>query len=1403
MRLDQLVSSLFLIAGVALVARAAGAAPVHLQPGASFEAAVESLEPGDTLIVHGGTYSESGRISITVKGTPAAPVAIIGAAGESPPLITRPAGAKAQNTINIEGATHLTIKGLEISSNGGDGVNLNSSPSHITLEDLHIHDIHVGVNFRSDMDHITVRRCHIHDTNGTGEGMYVGCNHAKCRVSDSLLEGNWIHDTKNATQGDGIEIKRGSYNNVIRDNVIHDTRFPCILLYGTEGKARNVVEGNVMWSCGDSGIQVAADAVVRNNIILDSPANGLNSQPHQEVTPKDLELVHNTIVGGSPCVRIASWANQPGMVFANNAIYCASGGFKVASLAGVTVTGNVFSPAAPAVFLPAGYLVGGAATDDMVAPAQKDVYPKPGSKLVDAGDAKWQTAVDFNGTPRTGQPEAGAYTFAAAGNPGWSVAAGFKGSTAAPPADGGPAGDGRPTADGPVADATPATDAPAAGDRAMSGASGDDGCTCVVGAGPRRRGLALLLALPWLLVAIARPGRRRALLLVCGLGVASSLLGACAESPDARRGDAGRPPDGSAQPDSARQPPDAAPPLTNAEVTRVEGGVRIAFTVPAPTDVEVSVLDSAGVVVRHLAAGVLGGKSPPPAPLVAGLSQSVVWDERDDHDEPVTAPGTCTVRIRTGMGTSLESIVGGDPYAYFSGELNRGNHTAWRMSGMELKSDGKVYVLGNASFIGPPALRQYDADGNYLKTVFPPPAGKPLEEVQGWGVNVRDDGTYCPRHRDLGNPTPTTSYVPGRGRGTIGDLIPSPDKDTLVISDTGLNPTFRLMTINTDGTIPASQDTTTPLVSDPSMFHPQTDLSYPLKAPWFPGGPFFTALSHDGASLYLGGHYARTNVSGSAKGAEATGFWRDGQVFKIDRATGKATSVYALGKVITGLQDRIASPIGSQFSASAIHGVAEDAKGRLFISDRQRGLIVVLGNGGQILRELEVDYPDAVAVSKATGALYVTTRFGDDHHHGPDAVIKLLKFADWQTATAPSSSIKLCDVFASYANRLRSLLLAVDTPGGVNVWVAYKDMSPRIYRDSGGALTLLRDFHETGQRQRCLDLGRIAVDAARDTVYVADSFSSMFRVEDWKAPRLEPCETAAGSPVKGNHVAIDERRHHLYASTYKAWEAPINRYAIGSGALTPLPLSGGSNAIAPTLLVNWMIGYGKSTAGFDVSPDGRVAMLTRRKGAAAASLAFFALDKPDPLWEVTALHALGAVGCVRFDPRGNLYVGVVDKAPANIPAGFAADPNYKKYVGRIHRYAPTGSLKQGDLFPSAPTAPAAIYDVHFGDLGGRSFKRPSLFAVDPFGRIAYPNSLAAYVGLIDNAGNEILRFGTYGNRDSTGGLPGDLVPTGDIPMAYPKSVGLTDEHIYVSDMVNVRLLRIRKTFATVTTLAVP
>jgi len=297
---------------------------VEIFPGTDvFGPAAQNLQAGDTLIVHQGTYFETQRVSIQAQGAASAPILITGADGEARPVITRPASASLQNIINIEGsARYLTIKGLEIIGNGGDGVKMTGVLSFITLEDLVIHDVDVGVNFRSSMDHITVRRSQIYNTGrdgGTGEGIYVGCNEGMCVVRDSVIENNWIHDSlPGTTQGDGIEVKAGSHSNVIRDNVIYNRFYPAILVYGTGANPINLVEGNVVWNSFE-GITAISDAIVRNNVVFNSGC-GVCSYHHAQVAErKNVTAVHNTLYDNDDNLYI----RRPGADFtlADNTVY--------------------------------------------------------------------------------------------------------------------------------------------------------------------------------------------------------------------------------------------------------------------------------------------------------------------------------------------------------------------------------------------------------------------------------------------------------------------------------------------------------------------------------------------------------------------------------------------------------------------------------------------------------------------------------------------------------------------------------------------------------------------------------------------------------------------------------------------------------------------------------------------------------------------------------------------------------------------------------------------------------------------------------------------------------------------------------------------------------------------------
>lgn len=414
-----------------LAASPALGATYEIAPGANLGQEIAKLKAGDELVLKGGTYTLTSKLTVSVAGTAAAPIVIRSKDGETA-HITRDAS---QNVINVENTQYVVLRRLEVSK-GSHGIRITSS-SHITVEDCHIHDtadVAVSANVGgSKYQGLVIRRNHIHHTNGTGEGMYLGCNNDGCQMFDSLIEGNYVHHTNQASvsQGDGIEIKQGSYNNIVRDNVIHDTNYPCILVYGTAGKAVNLLERNAMWNCGDHGIQAEADAIIRNNLVLGAKADGIRNQNHQQQSVEDLTIVHNTVLNAGDALR--SDGIKSNVVIANNALYSQGGNALRASgtLSALTVAGNVGMGSTQGVT--GGFTGGGSLSADFIdaafGGAKLNVFPKAGSKLIAAGDTKYVVSDDFNGTARGGVADVGAYKFAAT-NPGWPVAPGFKDKTA-------------------------------------------------------------------------------------------------------------------------------------------------------------------------------------------------------------------------------------------------------------------------------------------------------------------------------------------------------------------------------------------------------------------------------------------------------------------------------------------------------------------------------------------------------------------------------------------------------------------------------------------------------------------------------------------------------------------------------------------------------------------------------------------------------------------------------------------------------------------------------------------------------------------------------------------------------------------------------------------------------------
>lgn len=409
--------------GLILLCSAARAEIYNVQPGDDLWGVMRGLQAGDEVIIHGGAYPTPGYVMLEWRGAQDAPIIVRAAEGTTPVI----EGDPSQNAMNITGA-YFQLIGLEI-TRGSHGLRLYDVHDAL-LEDLHVHhtgEVAVSANIPdNEYHHVTFRGLHLHHTGGHGEGLYLGCNEGGCGFHDNVIEGCWIHDTHHdVSQGDGIEIKQGGYGNVIRDNIIHDTQYPCIIVYGTQGNPPNVIERNALWRCGDSGIQAAADALIQNNVIVDA-GNGINSHTHQGAVPANLIIRNNTILNAADrCIRGSDWGD-PSIELYNNAIYCEGGhAVRISPADQITAHDNVLLGAVEG--LSAGYIQGRGAAEDFMDVAGLNLYPTADSPL--RGAAVAPTPVDdFDGISRGAPTEIGALHWEACRAEGRGLAPGFKAS---------------------------------------------------------------------------------------------------------------------------------------------------------------------------------------------------------------------------------------------------------------------------------------------------------------------------------------------------------------------------------------------------------------------------------------------------------------------------------------------------------------------------------------------------------------------------------------------------------------------------------------------------------------------------------------------------------------------------------------------------------------------------------------------------------------------------------------------------------------------------------------------------------------------------------------------------------------------------------------------------------------
>jgi hypothetical protein len=169
-------------------------------------------------------------------------------------------------------------------------------------------------------------------------------------------------------------------------------------------------------------------------------------------------------------------------------------------------------------------------------------------------------------------------------------------------------------------------------------------------------------------------------------------------------------------------------------------------------------------------------------------------------------------------------------------------------------------------------------------------------------------------------------------------------------------------------------------------------------------------------------------------------------------------------------------------------------------------------------------------------------------------------------------------------------------------------------------------------------------------------------------------------------------------------------------------------------------------------------------------------------------------GSIRVDGAGNVYVLQIGWPTGHVPPrGFDKDPAYLRATGTVYKFGPAG----GQFVKGQPVGALAAYSTACGPISGNWASTVSVchctksrFEVDGFGRLYIPNPFTYKVTVRDNADNEIVSFGGYGNFDAQG--PGSAEPKPEIPLGWAITVGASERAIYVGDSLNHRVVRADK-----------
>jgi DNA-binding beta-propeller fold protein YncE len=854
-------------------------------------------------------------------------------------------------------------------------------------------------------------------------------------------------------------------------------------------------------------------------------------------------------------------------------------------------------------------------------------------------------------------------------------------------------------------------------------------------------------------------------------------------------------------------------------VTKAGDQASVRFAVSTPTDVEVAVLSADGEIVRHLAAGVLGKNAPEPLKKDS-LVQELVWDGRADDGTPA-AGGPFRVRVRAGMKPELDG--------YLFDEPGRVENTLGCSMGVDRQ--GRLYYMscpGYGSSGGfrwsarSMLLRVYDRNGRYQRTLLPFAPNTPLERLKDTGAFTTDGRLHPVWHNAHefrmypGRPLPEHELAV-TSKGRLYAL--SAWHDNYINYDSRL----RFWIFDREGGFPSETG-----LSTPALTLPKGVGVHPAQRQWIAVGP-------DDRWIYLSGL-----VLDNKHNEFAHAVYR----VPLDFSTGPM-EFFGSARESGADEKRLRTP----------KGVAVDGQGLVYVADSGNNrLVVAREDDGSLVRTIPVPDPGTVQVHPRTGAIYVLStsagksvdvvKISGGEQPTEVARIKVGRRVGLEPCMVLDASAEPAVVWVGGSNYFgRPLIRFEDGPNGLvesplaaptesafsaeschdlmvdrkrnELYIKASHRSLARMNLTSGAVTLLPPLG------RDSDGAAWSLSPDGETIYSFGFYSGVRRMSrDLKPLKFETSgEDTLAAPL------TDEDRSRFDGNFQARVFAPMTYQTRGlgvapNGDIHVIPA--GNNQKRRDLPMTFdriseMQVYG---------PDGK------RKGTA--------------IWRCS----LGAVG-PRFDRRGNIYLAesilppsddivpdfFKDRLPvltksSSPPEHQPSDPRRATAImyGSILKFSPAGGIVwySNHLLPDRAgwgedvpdtirkmpettvrqfrgsaswTMNTKVQGAQWMYYGASPFMDKEAgscnclsgrFDVDDYGRVFFPDVGRFRIGVLDTGGNELAFVGHYGNRDCGGN--GSLIPEPIAAFAYPFTVAVSNTHIFVGDLLNNRIAKLKMVY---------